>query len=131
LYDYKKSRTLEEFSAFAKGGYLSAGAQDIPKRNDARTQPEPKTTQTAERSNDERSNVVVLTAANFEEKTKTGKWLVEFYSPRCGHCKRLEPVWEELATKAKQSFLVGKVDCTVNQAICSKFQVRGYPTIKL
>ncbi|KAL6079316.1 Protein disulfide-isomerase A3 [Balamuthia mandrillaris] len=55
----------------------------------------------------------------------------EDYAPWCGHCKRLAPTWDELATKTEGKFNVGKVDCTVEKAVCSKLGVRGYPTIKL
>jgi thiol-disulfide isomerase/thioredoxin len=65
------------------------------------------------------------------------RFLTHFsYAPWCGHCKRLAPTWAELATKAQSenlSFKVGKVDCTTadNKDLCTKFGVRGYPTVKL
>jgi protein disulfide-isomerase-like protein len=77
------------------------------------------------------SDVVVLEDDNFDELTANGDWFLEFYAPWCGHCKNLAPVWEDLATQAKAKGLhVGKVDCTQNKEICSRFQVKGYPTIK-
>jgi len=76
------------------------------------------------------SDVVVLTTGNFKESTTEGNWLVEFYAPWCGHCKHLAPIWESLATALKEETHVGKVDCTVEKDICSKFGIRGYPTIK-
>jgi len=77
------------------------------------------------------SDVITLTTADFDEKTKEGLWIIEFYAPWCGHCKKLAPTWEELATKSKSSFNVAKVDCTVEKDVCSKFGVRGYPTVKV
>eukprot|EP01104_Vermistella_antarctica_P006000 TRINITY_DN16734_c2_g1_i1.p1 TRINITY_DN16734_c2_g1~~TRINITY_DN16734_c2_g1_i1.p1 ORF type:complete len:266 (+),score=93.02 TRINITY_DN16734_c2_g1_i1:39-800(+) len=75
-------------------------------------------------------DVVILTVDNFAETTKDGEWLIEFYAPWCGHCKRLVPIWAELATKASD-FNVAKVDCTENRDLATKYGVRGFPTIKL
>lgn len=48
-------------------------------------------------------DVVVLTDSNFDELVMQSKdiWLVEFYAPWCGHCKKLEPEWNEAASKLK------------------------------
>jgi thioredoxin domain-containing protein 5 len=77
------------------------------------------------------SDVEILTAENFEEKTKTGFWFVKFYAPWCGHCKKMIPAWNSLATQLKGKANIAKVDCTVHSAVCSKFGVKGYPTLKL
>ncbi|XP_054841339.1 protein disulfide-isomerase TMX3 [Eublepharis macularius] len=71
---------------------------------------------------------------SFKENRKDDIWLVDFYAPWCGHCKKLEPVWNEVG-KEMQSIgspvKVGKMDATSYSSIASEFGVRGYPTIKL
>ena len=76
--------------------------------------------------------MIDLNQSNFEELVFGSKdiWLVEFYAPWCGHCKKLAPEWEEAATKLKGLVKVGKVDATVESALSSKYGIKGYPTIK-
>eukprot|EP00727_Mastigamoeba_balamuthi_P013130 m51a1_g844 putative Protein disulfide-isomerase (306) ;mRNA; r:769679-770789 len=76
--------------------------------------------------------VAVLTDADFAERTASGVWLVKFYAPWCGHCKKLAPTWEELAARAHGTQLhVAEVDCTASKTVCKDHGVRGYPTVKL
>ncbi|XP_059652325.1 protein disulfide-isomerase like 2-1-like [Cornus florida] len=78
-------------------------------------------------------DVVVLTEDSFENEVgKDRGALVEFYAPWCGHCKKLAPEYEMLATSFKKakSVLIGKVDCDEHKSVCSKYGVAGYPTIK-
>ena len=58
---------------------------------------------------------------------------VEFYAPWCGHCKSLEPIWEQVAELLKDDghIAVGKVDCSDNHALANRFAVKSYPTVKL
>lgn len=40
---------------------------------------------------------------------------VEFYAPWCGFCKKIAPVWAQLATDLKadgSDVIVARVDCT-------------------
>ena len=64
-------------------------------------------------------DVVVLTQSNFDELVLGSKdiWLVEFYAPWCGHCQKLEPEWNEAASKLKGKVKVGKVDATAETSL--------------
>eukprot|EP00010_Vexillifera_abyssalis_P003675 CAMPEP_0201552702 /NCGR_PEP_ID=MMETSP0173_2-20130828/16921_1 /ASSEMBLY_ACC=CAM_ASM_000268 /TAXON_ID=218659 /ORGANISM="Vexillifera sp., Strain DIVA3 564/2" /LENGTH=244 /DNA_ID=CAMNT_0047963221 /DNA_START=57 /DNA_END=791 /DNA_ORIENTATION=+ len=76
--------------------------------------------------------VVHLTSDTYKQFTDSGLWLVAYTAPWCGHCKRLAPTWDDLASAATgKGYRIGKVDCTVEKDIASEVGVRGFPTIKL
>ncbi|CAH2102919.1 unnamed protein product [Euphydryas editha] len=81
----------------------------------------------------DKSDVITLTDSNFKELVLDSEdmWLVEFYAPWCGHCKNLEPHWAKAATELKGKVKVGALDATVHTTMASRYQVQGYPTIKL
>jgi thiol-disulfide isomerase/thioredoxin len=85
--------------------------------------------------------VTDLTAENFEFLTQaatgqtTGKWFVNFYSPGCGHCRKLAPTFAELAQELEQEhsevgILVAQVDVTKNRELVKRFNITGLPTLK-
>ncbi|XP_041670571.1 protein disulfide-isomerase TMX3-like [Cheilinus undulatus] len=70
----------------------------------------------------------------FKDTRVNDIWLVDFYAPWCGYCKKLEPVWYDVGVELKSSgspVRVGKMDATAFSGMASEFGVRGYPTIKL
>jgi len=80
-----------------------------------------------------------LTSETFKSGDRlSGGWLIEFYAPWCGHCKRLLPEFEKAAqsvlsleeAQGKRIGSFGKVDCTAHKDPCNTHGVRGYPTIK-
>lgn len=78
------------------------------------------------------NDVVELTSANFDKLVLNSDdvWLVEFFAPWCGHCKRLEPEWTKAASELKGKVKLGTLDATVHDTKAQEYGVTGYPTIK-
>ena len=84
-------------------------------------------------------NSTILTENDFlsglvmdEENNVDGRWFIKFYAPWCGHCKRLAPVWEELADMVYSQgydFKIGSVDCTQQRMACDRVDISGYPSL--
>ncbi|XP_056154325.1 protein disulfide isomerase family A, member 8 [Lampris incognitus] len=103
-------RFLEDYFAGRLKRYIKS--EPIPERNNA--------------------PVKVVVAESFEDIVNDPEKdvLIEFYSPWCPHCKKLEPVYRDLAEKlyADTNIIIAKMDATAND-IPLGYDVQGYPTI--
>lgn len=76
--------------------------------------------------------VKVVVGNSFEKIVldPTKNVLLEMYAPWCGHCKKLEPTYKELAKKMKpyKDLVIAKMDATANDAP-PEFKAEGFPTI--
>lgn len=73
------------------------------------------------------SPVKELIGSNFDQ-VKKGNWLVEFYAPWCGHCKRFTPTYEAVAQKLKGVINVVAIDAYKYKTY---IKIYGYPQVKL
>lgn len=89
---------------------------------------------------------------DLEATIKSGYWMVEFFSPYCGHCKHFAPTWQtmyefyytddpvpqsqgsedDLNSFTKYyDFHFAKVDCVANGDACAKMEIGAFPTVVL
>jgi len=114
------STTPEDYS----GGRTAADMTDFINRK-AGTNVKAKAAATA---------VTVLTPSNFDSIVLDTKKdvLVEFYAPWCGHCKKLTPDYEKVATSfdGEEGVVIAKCDADAHKELGTRFGVSGFPTIK-
>lgn len=75
--------------------------------------------------------VETFTDGNFDEVTKQGVVLVDFWAEWCGPCRRLAPTVDQLATDFDGRAKVGKLNVDDNPNVAQRFQIRGIPTLLL
>ena len=75
--------------------------------------------------------VAELTSDDFDSTIARGRWFVMFYAPWCGHCKKLKPVWAQAASNLWRKMHFAKVDATKHGDLKEKYDVGGFPTLKL
>ena len=140
IQDYNSAR-----SAQAIINYMFDRAKDIVNKRMGQTTNTNSNQKTNTNSNNNNNNqqkkkppssdkdVLVLDDKNFDETIFKSKemFIVAFYAPWCGHCQKLLPEWNAAATQLKGQIKLAKVDATVNQQLASRYQIQGYPTIKI
>ena len=72
---------------------------------------------------------IELTPANFEEVTKEGVSMVDFWAPWCGPCRMFAPVIEELSGDFVGKAKICKVNTDEEQDLAVKYGIRSIPTI--
>ena len=114
---------LREITKYRLSGKAGSGSSSSSSKSKEKKEQKPLTDK----------DVIILTDANFEEVVMKSKdmWLIEFYAPWCGHCKNLDPHWNQAANELKGKIKVAKVDATEQKKIAAKYKIQGFPTIKI
>ena len=73
--------------------------------------------------------VTELNSQNFEETTKSGYAVIDFWAPWCGPCKVMAPTFEATGVKFKDTAAFGKVNVDDNRELAMKYGIQSIPTI--
>ena len=75
--------------------------------------------------------VKTFTDSNFDDETKNGVVLVDFWAEWCGPCRRLAPTVDALASDFDGKITVAKLNVDENPNIPGRYSIRGIPTLLL
>ncbi|KAJ1584267.1 hypothetical protein NDA11_003728 [Ustilago hordei] len=60
-----------------------------------------------------------------------GPTFVKFFAPWCPHCKAMAAAFKSLSQSLKGRVNALEIDCEANQALCSSYDIGGYPVLRL
>ncbi|KAG1875422.1 thioredoxin-like protein [Suillus subalutaceus] len=73
--------------------------------------------------------VISLTSETFDDFVAQAPTFVKFFAPWCGHCKKLAPVWLQVARRMQHKLNIAEVNCDDFKSLCTKQGVTGYPML--
>ncbi len=79
----------------------------------------------------ESSKIVTLNPVNFQQQTKSGLVLIDFWASWCMPCKMMAPILNEIAEEVGEKAKIAKVNVEEFQQLSAKFSVRNIPTLIL
>lgn len=82
---------------------------------------------------DDDKEIITLDSNDFQRSVLESHdlWFINFYSPRCGHCHDLAPVWRKVAKKLQGIVRIGAINCHDEFMLCRQQGITGYPTLNM
>ncbi|MCT1176525.1 thioredoxin [Pediococcus pentosaceus] len=74
---------------------------------------------------------VTINQDNLTDVTQSGLTIVDFWAPRCGPCKMMEPALESLEKTYGDQIQFAKMNVDNNQAVAESFKIMSIPALVL
>ena len=71
----------------------------------------------------------IITSKNFDEKTKNGVVLIDFFATWCGPCRMIAPTLEKVQEKMGEKVAIYKVDVDEDEKLARNFGIMSIPTL--
>ncbi|MAG79089.1 thioredoxin [Candidatus Pacearchaeota archaeon] len=78
-----------------------------------------------------KDKITELSKSGFEDFTKDGIVLIDFFAEWCMPCLMMDPLMDELSEKFKGKIKFGKVNVDDNSELAGKFNVSSIPNFVL
>ena len=78
-----------------------------------------------------KEDINILDIKNFDEQTKKGNWIIDFWAEWCGPCKMMLPEFEKAAQEMKGKVKFGKINVDEVYDLAQRFEVMSIPTMIL
>jgi thioredoxin 1 len=75
--------------------------------------------------------LLILTPGNFNQHTRSGIVLIDFWAAWCMPCKMMAPILNEVAEEIGDQAKICKLNVEEYQQLSAKFSVRNIPTLIL
>lgn len=75
--------------------------------------------------------ITELGTTDFEQQTRSGVCLVDFWAPWCGPCRMMTPVLAELANDYAGRAVIAKVNVDEHPGLAASFGVMSIPALFL
>lgn len=73
--------------------------------------------------------IIDLKEENFEENTKKGKWIIDFWAVWCGPCRMMKAEFEKAAQELGKEINFAKVNIDENYNLAERFEIRAVPSV--
>lgn len=81
------------------------------------------------KDNKKDSQILTLSAQNYNAETAKGLVLVDFWAVWCGPCRKMNPVLEDISKEMKDVVKIGKLNIDNYKKLAIDKQVQSIPTI--
>lgn len=78
-----------------------------------------------------KENITILNSKNFDELTKKGNWIIDFWAEWCGPCQMMVPEFEKAAQEMKGKVNFAKVNVDEESELAQRFDVMSIPSMIL